>query len=181
MLKNLSYRQKLKILPFAAVLSILICYKFGFVNTVKEHEKYSHQKKTAMFEKQLGYSFQMLNSREKKLNELLDGFVLDTLDNSKNLLSVATTWCRSNNLEIKEFKPYAYAVLDSMSIITQSLTVAGGFIDCLKLVNALETQFHTGKLSSVQYKSVRDPKTKTLELNCTLYIQNIDNYGTKYK
>lgn len=179
MLRKLSYKQKLQLLACTAVIAMIVCYRLGISKTLTAYHQYTAYKQSSMEDLQSGNRQQSLESKAKNLDDVMSGFVLDTLNNEKNLLSVASTWCRSNNLMLKEFKPFALSNIDSMSVITQSLTIEGSFIDCTRLLYALETKFKAGKIASVWYRTITNVKTKEPELNCTLYVQNLNTYEHK--
>jgi hypothetical protein len=175
MLRKLPYKTKLQLLAVLAIIALLICYRFGIAKTITAYHSYTQQKERSVHERESSYRLQVLRSKERKLDKIMLGFMLDTVNTDKNILSIASIWCKTHDLIIKEFKPFAYSTIDSIQIITQSLTVAGNFVDCLKLVYALETNFKAGKISSVVYRTQTDNRTKIPELNCTIYIQNLNN------
>ncbi len=115
----------------------------------------------------------LLQSKNRMLDEILNKFLLDTLDYAKNLLAVAGNFCNANNLQLKEYKPFPATQTDSIKTVTRSITVQGEFINCLLLLNHLETRSDVGRISSVNFKSFSAPGNSETLLNCTVFIQNL--------
>src|SRR5688500_4774072 len=132
MWKKLPYRQKLKMLAIAGVLLLVICYKFSISRTIDEYKTYKENKLAAQPSDAGNPSGVMLEEKEKQLNRLLEQFSLDTLDNSKNLLSIVGNYCNSHNLTLKNYVPYPVSGSDTLQVLTRYINVEGAYIDCLK-------------------------------------------------
>jgi hypothetical protein len=173
MWEKLSYRKKIKILGGAAVLLLIICYKFSISGTITEYSTY---KQNVQLNAQPGTeapSGVLLEEKEKQLNRLLEQFALDTLDNSKNLLSLVGNYCNSHDCIVKDYIPYAVSPTDSLQVLTRVVNVEGSYINCLKLVYELETRWKAGRVSSVLFKSYTDVNKSETHLTCSIYIQNL--------
>lgn len=172
MFKNLSYKKKLRLLWIAALFMLLISYRFSISKTMDEYSSYKQNKQLAASAVSEN-SIENLSLKNKMLDKVLEKFILDTLNDEKNLLQVIAPLCRDNNLRLKEYKPLAVTKPDSLKIFTRTLTLEGGFIDCVKLIYNLETKTNTGRVSSVLFKSYMGPGEAKPNLNCTIYVQNI--------
>lgn len=172
MLHNFSHKKKLKALWIAAVIMLVICYRFSISKTVGEYKLYK-QNSALSLPGDEAYSAENLELKNKMLAGVLEKFVLDTADNSKNLMAVATSLCEENNLDLKEYRPNPAGQADSLKLLTRSITVQGRFIDCLKFIYHLETQSSIGHISSVLFRSYNNPGSSETNLNCTVYVQNI--------
>lgn len=174
MWKKLPYRQKIKILGIAGVLLLVICYKFSISRTIDEYKVYKENKQLSQQTTDAGTpSRVMLEEKEKQLNRLLEQFSLDTLDNSKNLLSLVGNYCNSHNLTLKNYSPYPVSGTDTLQVLTRYINVEGAYVDCLKLVYELETRWKAGRVSSVLFKSYTDVNKAETHLSCMIYIQNL--------
>jgi hypothetical protein len=172
MLKNISYRKKLRFLWIGTILMAIICYSFSISKTVDQYKIY-HQNKDLAVKGNERYMIETLKEKNKILDETLDRFLLDTADNSKNLLATVAGFCDQNNITLKEYKPASFMGTDSVKLLTRSITLEGKFIDCLRLVYSLETGSKIGRISSVLFKTYVNPGETKTNLNCTVYIQNI--------
>jgi hypothetical protein len=172
MFKALSYKQKLKALGFAVIPVLFLCYELSIKRTVQECEKYRQASGSA---DRVGSasSIAELYGRQAKVEGLFNRYMLDTLAFEKNLLSIASNYCRDNALTLKEYRTVSLATSDSIQVLTRVLTVEGHFIPDMKLVYDLETKRLAGRISSVVFQSVVDHQDKSTRLNCTLYVQNL--------
>ncbi len=173
MWEKLSYQKKIKILGAVAVLALIICYKLSIAKTIDEYRTYQQNKQATV---QLGAEWPsgvLLEQKERQLNGQLEQFVLDTLDNSKNLLSIVGNYCNSHNLTLKDYTPYPVSQTDTMPVLTRYVNVEGPYVDCLKLIYELETRWKAGRVSAVQFKSYTDANKGEIHLNCMIYIQNL--------
>jgi len=173
MLKNLTYRQKLKWLGAGAVILVLICYQFSFSKTIKEYKTYKQYKSVSSNTLNDEAELNLLQSKNRMLDGILNKFLLDTLDETKSLLAVAGNFCNANNLQLKEYKPFPAIQADSIRTVVRSITVQGSFINCLRLLYHLETQSDIGRISSVNFKSFSAAGNSAMLLNCTVFIQNL--------
>jgi|GEM_PF-2509557 len=176
MFSNLTYKQKLKGLGIFAVLMIIICFRLAFSATLGEYTLYKTQKENLAFQNSSSLHAKNISLKGNYISSTLDNYLLDTLDNAKNLLAVVSAYCDKNKLELKEYKPLGKKDYDSLHILTRVVTVEGSFIECLKLNYQLETQNNCGRIGSVLYKSYINPKDKSIYLNCSIYLQNIIDY-----
>ena len=159
-------------LGIAAILLLLACYRFSIAKAIDEYHTYKEQKAASLQYAGVA-SLPMLESKNRMLDNLLEQFVLDTLDDSKNLLGITGNYCNQTDIKLKEYKPLAVSGADSMQVLTRNITVEGGFKDCLRLVYELETKYKAGRVSSVLFKSYTEPASAKTFLNCSIHIQNI--------
>lgn len=155
------------------MVALIICYKLSIARTIDEYRMYKENKLAAFQPGAEVPSDMLLEQKEKQLNAQLEPFVLDTLDNSKNLLSLVGNYCNSHNLILKDYVPYPVSQTDTLQVLTRYITVEGPYLDCLKLVYELETHWKAGRVSAVQYKSYTDVNKSETHLNCMIYIQNL--------
>ncbi len=180
MLRNISYKQKLKWLGIAFLLFMVICYEFSINKTVQEYRIYKINHIQTEESNESFTSLGALKARDEMLTKVFSKFQLDTLQSEKNLLLVTSLYCNENNLILKEYRPYSQSKKDSINMLTRIVTIEGPFITCIRLIRSLETNENVGKVSSVDFKSFKDPQDKKIKLNCTLFIQNtITNFDQK--
>ena len=170
---KLSYKKKLKVLGLAGVLALVICYKLSIAQTVAEYVQYKQNERATVQPGAEAPSGILLEQKEKQLNQQLERFILDTLDNSKNLLSIVGNYCNSHNLTLKDYLPYPATQTDTLQVLTRYINVEGPYLDCLKLVYELETRHKAGRVSAVFFKSYTDVNKDETHLNCMIYIQNL--------
>jgi len=171
--RNWLYKQKLKMLGVASIVLLMICFRFSISATIAEYRQYQEHTADRNGENNSTYSLQLLESKENFLTNKLSRFVLDTVDNAKNLLAITGDYCNQKNVILKEYKPELITFKDSLKVFTRNITVEGSFLDCLELVRTLEQKYNTGRVSSVLFKSYEDPASSKTFLTCTILIQNL--------
>jgi hypothetical protein len=173
MLSTLTYKQKLKLLGIASALFIILCYQFSIKKTMQEYLKYEQFEDLNDNHSQTDINVQNLQLKNSKIDRLYKQFLLDTLQADKNLLSVASNYCKENNIQLKQYKPIYAPGNDSIKVLTMEIMIEGNYLKCLNLLYELETKKKLGKVSSAEFKSFIDNTDKKLKLDCTIYIQNI--------
>lgn len=173
MFQNLTYRQKFKYMIIGSILMIILCYQFSISKTIQQYKIYKQYNLNNLSNSSDEVSLQMLHARNANLDKILSRFVLDTLDESKNVLGVIGRFCAENELKLKEYMPGLPIRSDSITTLTRNATVEGSFINCLNLLYHLEVQSNVGKVGSVHFKSYSSPGSDKVALNCTIFIQNI--------
>ncbi len=173
MFKHLTYKQKFKWLGAVAIVSLFICWQLSIRRDVAEAQVY-HAATEAFAGGESGEgSLGQLKQKDKELTRLYSRFVLDTLVADKNLLSIASNYCKNRNIRLKEYKAVSLASDSGRQILTRAVTVEGGFIPCLQLLNELEVGSRAGRVSGAVFRSSKDAASKRLRLNCTIYVQNV--------
>jgi hypothetical protein len=173
MFNKLTYKQKLRILAGVTVLSLVICYKWAITNTFAEYKTFANSIAETSKLAEGTFSMEELTSRTKRINDLLNRYELDTSEDSKNLLAVASNYCADSTLKLREYKPFNASIVDSIRVITRVIVVEGNFIESLKLLHELESSGQIGRVAAADFKSYIDPADKKLRLGCTIYIQNL--------
>jgi len=173
MLNKLPYKQKLKWLGIVILPILLVCYNLAISNTLSEYKLYKQNKILAEDLRNSANGASSLLSRQEQITEYLKSYSLDTLNEKRNLLQIVTGFCNDNQLQLREYKPLEISESGGLKLLTRVVTIEGPFLNCVQMVYALETQYKAGRISSVYYKSYRNPNDKTVRLQCTIYVQNI--------
>ena len=170
---SLSYKTKFRLLITGGLLLLIICYRFSISKTISEYKQFQQYVQNNQQQINGDQTSKHLNAKRKKLQHLFERFGLDTLDNAKNLLSIVGNYCQQHNMILKEYKPFTLSPEAPPKILTRYILVEGNYVDCLKLVHALETRYMAGKVNSVLFKSHTDAKTAKIYLQCGIYVQNL--------
>jgi methyl coenzyme M reductase alpha subunit len=170
-LKQLSWKQKNKLLLVSGLILLWIVYSFAIRLTIDAR----HQ--CIVLEQQLDSAADAparLIHLKKEFRRLEN--ITNTNDTSntlhERLLSIVTNYCQQNNITLRDFASPVIYHQQEWLVETHPIIVEGAYIDLLKLVHKLE-QEKTGKLVSVDFHSKRDNKTQALSLTATIYVQNI--------
>ncbi len=121
-------------------------------------------------------SSSQLSLLQKQLHEVEDifGDKGETYNNyQQNLLEIISNYCSLNNVILREFPTPIILNEQEFSVETNVVVVDGSFSNILNLIYLLEQKKKTGKISSLQFNSKKNFKTKQLGLSASLYIQNV--------
>jgi hypothetical protein len=173
MLSKFSYKQKLKAIGLLSLLALVSCYRLSVSRTIEEYQKYHQDMAMTAGQAPDAASLSDLQTREDRVNELFTRYALDTLLPEKNLLSVASNYCKLHKLQLKEYRPYSLSHADSIPVLTRTITVGGAFVPCLRLLYELESSGQVGRVSGVDFKGYTDLQDKKPKMDCILYIQNL--------
>jgi hypothetical protein len=175
MKKKLSWKQKNRLLLFAALATLWIVYAFAVSNTLGLRSECNELQLQLDSASGAPGRAQELRSELQRLEEITGG-TADSATASvalhEKLLSIISAYCQENNLILRDFAtPLRYSQQEWI-VETHPVTVEGNFISLVKLVQLLE-QEKTGKVISADFRSRRDNKTQALSLTVTIYVQNI--------
>ena len=170
--RRLAAKQKLKLLGFAVIPTVFLCYQLSIKRTVEEYRRYQIGVKEA---RRSGLPRPLRNWRKgrRSVEALCRRYSLDTLSGDRNLLAVISHFCDSTNLRLKEYRNVSLVQDDSMRVLTRLITIEGRFISGIKMIYDLETKKEAGRISSVAFTTVTDRQDKSTRLDYTLYVQNL--------
>jgi hypothetical protein len=170
--RRLTAKQKLKLLGFAVVPMIVLCYQLSIKRTVEEYRRYQMGVKEAA-QIHAATPPAELAERQTNVEALYHRYSLDTLSADRNLLAIISHFCDSTNLRLKEYRNVSLVQDDSMRVLTRVVTIEGRFIPGIKMIYDLETKKEAGRISSVAFTTVTDRQDKSTRLDYTLYVQNL--------
>lgn len=171
MLNKLTYRRKNRLLAAGAVLLLMLVYSLSVSKTLTLRSTCTKLEKRLDSAASIPAETEML---ERKLQRLEKNFSSDSLHENlhEDLLSIVSGYCDQRQLVLREFPEKITTQSPEWDIETHQFTVAGNFSELLRLVHLLESR-QTGKIVSADYQRKRDPKTKTLSLTVTVYVQQL--------
>lgn len=172
-LSNLSYNHKTKLLSIGALLFLLICYQYAFKKTWNIFQEYRQNYTNADQSGNYQNLIPGLQYQEKKMADLINNHISDTLNTPKETLAFITSFCKQSRLKLTEYLPVQIAENSGFNIATRQISVEGSFKGLIKLLYELENQQFYGRLCSASFKSVEDPYSHNIILTCTFYLQNL--------
>ena len=84
MFRNLSYKQKLKLVGLAALLSLFLCYRLSISRTIGEYHKYELESPDATPAGDSGPSITAFEARTARVEGVMRLYQLDTLRPDKD-------------------------------------------------------------------------------------------------
>lgn len=179
MFGNLTYRTKNKLLFVVAVIIAFLSYKFAIKNTITQFSEYTSAKKEIDFAKDIPTRTLQIKMKIQAIDKALNKGQENGMNVQENLLGVITSFCRDNNIVLREFPITKQNASNEFLIETNIFKIEGPFVKLLRLLYILEQKRRFGKISSVLFKSKIDFKTKSTELTATVYLQHISKLSDK--
>ncbi|HEX8514829.1 MAG TPA: hypothetical protein VF868_01430 [Bacteroidia bacterium] len=172
MLKNISYKNKTRLLVAVFVLFGFAAYHLAIKKTIIAYGDFQQSSArselvanvpllTAQLEKQLTQMDLRIGTRNK-----------NTQNRDQELLEFITNYCEDNDAVLKEFPQNTSFDQGDLEIETNRFVVQGNFSTLLQLTYFLEQKKQLGKVASVQYQVKKDLKSREMELTSTIYLQN---------
>lgn len=174
-LKDLTYRQKNKILLVGALLLLIVCYIFAIGETVN---LYGNNSKTTQKLESLKNAPQQiagLNKRLNFLNSRVKQYVREDDFEQDDILVSVSDFCKRNRLKIIEFPKSTLKQKDDIVIETFNFTVEGNFTNLVKLIYDIEVVQKIGRVASLDFETQVDRRTKVKRLTVNIFLQNLRN------
>ena len=173
MFKNLTYKQKNRLLIAGAILMAYIAYALAIKKTITAYNQCNEATKQI----ELAQNAPMMADQLEKQLSQMDSKIGNQNTNGQNkeqaLLELVTNYCQNNHAVLREFPETTLADQGNMTIETNLFVVEGSFPTLINLVYLFEQKNKLGKVASVHYQLKKDFKTKEMALTATIYLQNI--------
>lgn len=168
--------KKKNILLLLAFLVLLwVTYHFSISNTVEAKNKYNSLTEQKDLVSNISEQMHYLNQQNVYLDSILSKNKITTESSfQNNLLSILNSFATQNRLNIISFnEPHTFNRNDAV-LKTYSFTVKGNFNKILQLIHTLENYGNYGKPVSVFFDKKKNYKTNRKYLECTIFLQRIE-------
>ena len=109
----------------------------------------------------------------EEIDRRVGGKSIDQINMEELIIEHISSFSKQNNIVLKEYPGIHYYSQQDYITETCKLTVEGSFIKLLKLAYSIEQNFSYGKVSSLNFYTEKNYKTKKIELLLEIYVQNI--------
>jgi hypothetical protein len=170
-MKSISYKKKYNYLLIAIPLCALIIYTLAVKKTIILMNGVSDMQQKIELAKDAPQRSEELKAEIDNM----DQWIGQKNDKNKphSLLEIVTDYCKTTGSILREFPEEIETVKGNYIVRTNRLIIEGDFSQLLSLVYTLEQKVNIGKVSSVNYSSRKEPRTKQMTLTATIYLQNI--------
>jgi uncharacterized protein YxjI len=173
MFKNLTYKNKLRLLIAGIVLSGLLIYNLSISRTFKlKGECNKIETKLEMVSK-LPIQIQKLNNQINQLDKLFGDNHANEENSRSHIIKKCSNYCKRNKITIIQIKESIIKITDDLIIETNELHFKGSYKKLLLLIHELESSKLPGKISSASFIKQKNRRTKLESLNLVLYIQSV--------
>lgn len=155
--KELDYTLMLKLTGPVMALLLFVSYQLAFKKTVQRYQEYQLLKTEAASGDNLSVSPLYTAARIKKIDDLYEKFLVDTLSWKNNLWNSSAGLSRKYPGMISAYPPAKSLLLNERQFFKQSIGFSGEFGNLLRLLHDLSYMKNIGMLSGISYvKKNRD-------------------------
>ena len=178
---KLTYKKKLLFALIGSGLFAICLYKISIADTI------ALSSENSMFEEQIESSqdapeqIQHLRAKLRRVESLVGEDQMMSGDMHQVLLDMVTDRCKQKGIILKEFPQTMVSENNGYQTKTARVVVEGDFIELLKLVHYLETNYRIGKIVSVSFETYKEKRTRRRKLMVSIYIQNVKSIEHELK
>lgn len=168
-----NYQRRTLLLMGSMVLLYFLAYRLAIRETL--HLKTAGEEMVTSIERleDAPERIARLEQSLDQLESLLGQYYGRSSDIQEDMLNDLTVYCQDNRLTIREV-PSTHSIHKMVyQMETCQIIIEGRYLELLKLLHHLETNFYQGRLFSVSFIKKTDLKTKRNYLVLKIFIQNI--------
>lgn len=172
----MSLKQKNIALISGFVILLWLTYQFSISNTLEAKHEYNALMNQKQLLSNLPKQIDYLKQQCVYYDSILEKNKI-TAENSfqNNLLQIINSFALKKKLKIIAFNEPHEIIKNDAVLKTYIFTIKGSFNQILKLLNTLEQYGNYGKMTSVSFNKNKNYKTNKQFLECTVFLQKIDN------
>lgn len=169
----MTYARKNILLLAGSILFFVVVYLLAIRNTLSLASECSSMEDSLMQAENAPAQTVLLQKRLAEIDRMI-GSSRDTLSGTQEaLLSAVTSYCQANNVILREFPRTVTASQNNYSIETHVFVAEGSFKTLLQMIYLLEQKHRIGKISSINFFTKKDIRTKTTSLLVSVYLQSV--------
>ena len=173
MKRKITYKQRLLYVLIAGGVFLLVLYNLALSDTISL--AFDNEVLKEQIEKNQGVTSELKKVKKQlaTIKQVIGNEHNEQMDIHQMLLELITAQTQKNNMILKDF-PQPYALTDKGYLTkTVQATLEGGFVDLLQLVYFLENNYKGGKVVAVDFKTIKQRRTRKRKLNSVIYLQNV--------
>ena len=171
-MKNLSYRQKNRIMATAAAVLLLVVAGFSVRKTIALVHQNARLVQRIALAQQGPEQIAQLEARSAQMGKVL-AIGVEERGLRRELFEKAGRYCQQYQVQLTSLEESETFEEDLLQIETHELSLEGNFTDQLRVCHALEESLTQGRIASLVFHTVRDRRRKQVRLNGYLYIQGV--------
>ncbi len=169
---NLPYKTKNKILLASLLVLAVLAYTQAIQKSISLYFENQELKQQLQQSGNAPENILLLETKLASLNGRL-GMSDSVTQNREYVLQKVTEFCQKNALTLVDFPQSVFIESNEYLIETKAIEVRGGFINLVKLVYSIETEYSLGRIASLRFFMKKDNVTKRQLLSCNIVLQNI--------
>jgi len=172
---RLTFKQKYQLLSIAGIFLIFIVYQFAIKKTFRAGRIYYSQRTGEKNKIVSEFDWGVTEQKKKLMDKVLISSLSAGFFKNNGLMESVSDKCSQYGLRLKSVTN-PITVKDSIfQLLTTKVVIGGDYKNIILFLANIECQPEFGKLSSIQFQTfVNNPKEQR-ELECTVYIQDLQN------
>jgi len=173
MFKNLTYRIRLVYLGVGFIIFLFLVFKLAINRTIDLKKQCNQHEMQLSKLQNAPQQMAVIKSKLHEIDNRVGEKNIDQINFEELIIEKISKYCKSNNLILKEYPGIHTFTQQDYKTETCKITIEGSFKKLLKLAYGIEKDFSYGKVSSLNFYTEKNYKTKKLELLLEIYVQNI--------
>ncbi len=173
MFKNLTYRLKLIYLGVGFIVFLFLSFKLAINKTFDLKKQCNNYEMQLSQLKNAPQQMAVIKSKLNEIDQRVGVKNIDQINFEELIIEHVSNYCKNNNLVLKDYPGIHKFSQQDYITETCKITVEGSFIKLLRLAYGIENNFSYGKVSSINFYTEKNFRTKNTELLLEIYVQNI--------
>ncbi len=159
-------------LIIGVILTVFICYKLGFSETITLKKQYANLKNQEVLFETAPQQLSILKQKQVYYDSILKKYQLDGNSIQNNLLKTINTFSKNSSLKVSGFlEPHSYAQ-NGISIKTYQFSLIGDYNSIVTLIHKLEQQTKFGEIINVHFEKKKNYKTGKFSLEAFVLLRS---------
>jgi hypothetical protein len=173
MLDNWTYKKKTGYFIGGAIVAFILIYFSLISGNIAKYKQMNGLESKLKQAQNAPENIKKLEKELGRLNTHFKYYLSDSVRNHEYILEVVSNFCQKNNVILKNLPKVISTQEKDFKVESSVIVAEGNYVNLLRLLHELEQVNKIGRVSSVDFKSYIDTKTKRTELSLTIYLQNI--------
>ncbi|PCH68426.1 MAG: hypothetical protein COC06_09510 [Bacteroidales bacterium] len=170
--RELTYKTRLKVLPFLFVLGFLLIYWLALDKTIVLSGELSVLENKVELLSDAPLQIEILKKRLEHLENSIGNYNEDI--SQERIFSELSDYCKENGLSILEFPDSHEFNSNGQVVNTFQVEIEGSFHSLLKLVHRLEQEIFLGKMAGVKFQLKSHRRSREEYLSVKIFLQTIN-------
>lgn len=169
---QLTYKTRLKILPFLFVMGFFLIYWLALDKTVTRSNQLNVLENKVELLSGAPLQIEILKKRLEHLESRIGNY--NEGISQERIFSELSDYCKNNRLNIREFPDSQAFNSNGQVINTFQVEIEGSFHSLLKLIYRLEQKMFLGKIASAKFQLKIHKRSRKEYLSVQIFLQTIN-------
>ena len=160
------------LLVAAAILLLLLSYRFAFKKTMEAWQINHHLKEQLVQSTDLSIQPAYLERQNNNLSKIIGRYKTDTVAFRNNIISSISSIAETQNVKLTEV-PVTDPLYHTDQLIIQKLSFEGDFFSLTKVLNKLQSSENIGAVRAATYRLTGQNAGEAKKLVLEVYIETV--------